>query len=156
MKSSIHAKFKNLFDSLGWLNRSLLSRFRFFYILPELLRRHFFHLYRDFIRFDFNSISRILENVPSENRPPKKATKLQTNSEANPFSVNHILPIPPIDPGKIQLYISLHSTQPQPPRSLTAAQISNGLRNLSKLFTKRLRFNTELYFNSFNIHLNFN
>ena len=153
---SIHAKFKNLSNRLRRFHGSILSYFRLFYLFTQFLRRHFFNLYRHFIRIYFYNFGQFMAYFPSINRQPKSPRKIQTSFEAAPFSVNHILPIP--YPGTRLTYLkySLLSTQPQAPHSATAMHSLIVSRSFNQRFTKPLQFNTELYFNSFNIHVIFN
>jgi len=156
MKTSVHGKHQDFCNRFGRIIDPIYFLYRLFYFFAQLLRRHFFNFARNFERINFYNFGQFMAYFPSINRQPKSPRKIQTSFEAAPFSVNHILPIR--YPGTRLTYLkySLLSTQPQAPHSATAMHSLIVSRSFNQRFTKPLQFNTELYFNSFNIHLIFN
>jgi len=155
MKSSIHAKFKNLSNRLRRFHGSLLSRFRLFYLFTQFLRRHFFNLYRDFIRFDFHSFGQFMAILPTKNCPFSHLNKVQSTADPRPISVNHIFPIPSQHPDLLQRFGQLHLSHHLQRTASQAAHKSKILQSVCQHFTKRLQFITRLYFQSFINSFNF-
>ena len=155
MKTSVHGKHQDFCNRFGRIIDPIYFLYRLFYLFTQFLRRHFFNLYRNFIRFDFHSFGQFMAIMPTKIFPFSHLKKVQSTADPRPISVNHIFPILSVHPDLLQRFGQLYLSHHLQRTASQAARKSKILQSVCQHFTKRLQFITRLYFKSFINSFNF-